>query len=152
MVSTPLDPPTHIERVEFFDNPMNAFITHLLAWFGLLVLAFANGMLREGTYRHTLSAAAAHAVSCFMGVALFGVFVAVLHRWRPLPDAAQAWWVGGLWVLATVAFEFGFGRARGVAWDTLIGMYNPSTGSLWVLVIGATLLMPPLFHWLNRLP
>lgn len=130
---------------------MSPLAMHLVGWFGLLVLAITNGILRESTFARWLPRILAHAVSSFIGIALFALFIAVLHRWRPLPSAAQAWLVGVVWMLATVAFEFSFGRARGVGWDVLIGMYNPATGSLWLLVIAATLLLPPLFHHLTRL-
>lgn len=130
---------------------MAPLFIHLGAWLGLMLLAIGNGALREASFARWLNRPTAHAVSSLVLVALFALFVAGLHRWRPLPSAAQAWLVGGLWLLATVGFEFGFGRARGVGWDVLLGMYNPATGSLWLLVVTATLLLPPIFHHLTRL-
>jgi hypothetical protein len=131
---------------------MSAFWIHLVAWFGLVLLAIINGLVRENTFGRVLSTAASHAASSFLGLALFAIAVALLHRWRPLPNATQAWLVGIAWVLATVVFEAGMGRMRGMTWPQLTAMYDISAGSLWPLLLAATLALPPLFTWLSRLP
>jgi hypothetical protein len=47
-----------------------------------------------------------------------------------------------VWLVLTVAFEFGFGRARGCSWELLLHDYNLFAGRLWLLVLLMVLCAP----------
>lgn len=132
---------------------MSALIWHLLSWFSLLVLAMINGTARVLLYDKYLGAAPGRVLASFIGLALFATLTAMLHRWKPLESVQQAWLVGAVWTVLTMIFEFSMGRYNNqMSTRALIAMYDPTTGSLWLLVILGTLLLPPLFYWVGRMP
>ncbi len=118
-------------------------LRYLAAWFLLAVVAVVNGILREITYGKHMSELAAHQVSTLTGILATGIVVALLSRIWPLESAAQAWIVGGAWLLMTVAFEFGFGRyVAGYSWTRLFADYALFDGRLWL----------PFLAWITVLP
>ncbi|HKL52656.1 MAG TPA: hypothetical protein VJ902_01755 [Wenzhouxiangellaceae bacterium] len=122
-------------------------IAYLLCWFLLAIVGIVNGVLREKTYGRLVSELTAHQVSTATFIVFTGVLVWGVSRTWPLDSAAQAWLVGVLWVTATVAFEFGFGRyVIGHSWQQLRRDYNLLKGRLWLLALIWLLVMPYLFH------
>jgi len=122
-------------------------IAYLLCWFLLVIVGIVNGVLREKTYGRLVSELTAHQVSTATFIVFTGVLVWGVSRTWPLDSAAQAWLVGVLWVTATVAFEFGFGRyVIGHSWQQLRRDYNLLKGRLWLLALIWLLVMPYLFH------
>jgi hypothetical protein len=117
-----------------------------VAWFVILALAIANGALREALLIPALGLRFGTAHS---GILLIGVIWAVaftLVRWRKIRRPAHAWWIGVCWLVATLAFEFGFGRIRGASWPELLDAYTFQNGNLWPLVMATVLLAPSLCH------
>ncbi|MCP5065804.1 MAG: hypothetical protein GY946_04495, partial [bacterium] len=94
---------------------------YVLAWFPMVAIAIANGVLRQAWYGKHLGELQAHQISTLTGVVLFGVYIwFVVRVWRPV-SATQAIAVGLLWLAMTVAFEFLFGHyVAGHPWDRLL--------------------------------
>ena len=68
-------------------------------------------------------------------VILFGVYIWWISRIWNFNSGRQALTVGVVWLLMTVAFEFGFGHwVAGHTWNELLHDYNFAAGRLWVLV------------------
>jgi hypothetical protein len=123
---------------------------YLLCWLLLLVVAIGNGMLREASYGRVLPELAAHQLSTLTGMAFTGLCAWWLLRVWPLQTTRQAWQVGLLWLLLTVAFEFLFGHyVAGHAWQLLLHDYNLATGRVWSLFLLWIALMPYLFFRLR---
>ena len=59
-------------------------------------------------------------------------------------EYSQGWLIalGVMWTLLTVLFEFGFGRAVGQSWATLLENYDVPHGRIWPLVLIVLLLTP----------
>jgi len=113
------------------------------AWFAILVLAIANGALREAVLIPQLGLRTGTALSgVLLTGAVFAVTFALVFWGRP--PAGAAGWIGAGWLLATLAFEFGFGLARGKTWPEMLGAYVFKDGNLWPLVLLALLLAPAL--------
>lgn len=122
------------------------FVRAFVVWFGILVLAFANGTFREVVLVPWLGPRMAHATSVLL---LSGVVLVVSRlslRWLRLPSNAAAWAVGALWLGLTLLFEFGFGRLRGLSWEVLLADYDLAAGRVWPVVLATTLVSP----WLSR--
>jgi hypothetical protein len=110
----------------------------------LLAIAFANGAFRA-YYERYLGAHRANQVSCGIGIALFAIAVWIVNRRWPFESSAQAWRTGVLWMLMTVTWEFLFFHyVAGRSWKELAGNYAFCQGQLWVLVLLAVLVLPPL--------
>jgi hypothetical protein len=116
---------------------------YLLVWLLLAVVGIANGIVRESTYGKVLSDLAAHQLSTVTAILASGVTVWLVHRVWPIETAAQAWLIGGLWLAATIIFEFGFGHyIVGHTWQRLFADYNLFAGRVWGLFLLWVLVMP----------
>lgn len=114
----------------------------LLVWLLLVLVAIANGVLREAAFTPRWGAAAAHVASSLLLATLIFAVAWLTIGWIAPATARQALWVGGAWLLLTVGFEFGFGRWRGKGWDVLLADYDVTRGRIWLLVLVTTALAP----------
>jgi hypothetical protein len=108
---------------------------YLLGWLPMVLIAIANGAIREAWYGKHLGELRAHQLSTFSGLLLFAIYIWALVRLWPPGSAAQAVAVGLMWLALTVAFEFLFGHyGAGLAWVRLLHDYNICAGRVWVVV------------------
>ena len=115
----------------------------LLAWLGGPVIGIANGVTRELVYADRVGDLTAHQISTATGVGLFALYFWILQRRWPLPTTRAALAAGGVWLVLTVAFEFGFGHwGDGKSWGELLADYNVLKGHLWPLVLAWLLVGP----------
>jgi hypothetical protein len=124
---------------------------YFLAWFPMVLIAVANGALREAWLVPRLGEHAARQASTLILVALFAIYIgSVLHRW-PIASSAQAIAVGALWLFLTLAFEFALGRfVSGLSSEEIIEEYNLAAGRLWALVPIWVAASPYVFFRLRR--
>ncbi len=129
------------------------WIRALVGWCMLLLAAVGNGVLRESLLVARFGPSWAHAISSFtLSAAILGITWLAIG-WIAPTSAGDAWRVGVGWLLLTLAFEFGFGRARGTSWATLLADYNLWRGRLWLLVLATTLAAPWIAgQWRNLWP
>lgn len=114
-----------------------------LLWPLLLLLAVVFGAVRDFLLSPLLGDSLARAVET---LALCAVFFILIRRYVAracLSGANRLLGLGLFWTLLTLAFEFGFGRLRGLSWAEMLADYNLLAGRLWVLV-PLTLLFGPL--------
>jgi len=121
-------------------------LKYLIAWFGMMVIAILNGGLRDMAYRPLVGDHAAHQISTIILLLLLaGYFWFLVRKW-PIEYARQAWAIGIMWFLMTVAFEFGMGfLIAGHPWDKLMQDYNLFGGQLWILIPLWVLIGPYVF-------
>lgn len=119
-------------------------------WLLILLLAFANGALRELLLLPWLG----YPWALLLSGLLLGACV-VLVTWfslaaMKLENAAQAFAVGVVWLALTLVFEFTFGRlVQGKPWSELLDAYTFARGNLWPLVLLVILLSPLAVHRLR---
>ena len=118
-------------------------LTYTLAWFPLVILAILNGALREKGYRRFMSELRAHQLSTLIGIVLVGIYVWIMELLWPLESSQQAFQIGGIWLVLTILFEFGFGHyVMGHPWEKLFHDYNIFTGRVWLLFVIWTAISP----------
>ena len=100
----------------------------------MLLIAIANGMLREAVIKRYVSDAVAHRLSTVSLLIFFSAYIWYIIKSYPPASGQQAWLVGLLWVVLTLAFEFGFGLYRGNSLSVLLNEYNLLEGKMWVLI------------------
>ncbi len=116
---------------------------YFLAWFGMVVIAIANGALRQFGYLPLVGELAAHQISSVTIILFFFLYFRIVSGKWPLRSAKEAWSVGILWLGMTIAFEFGFGHfVFGNPWSRLFHDYDLVEGRLWSLVLLAILIGP----------
>jgi hypothetical protein len=126
-------------------------LRYVLAWFPMVLLAIANGVIRVATYGKHMSELRAHQLSTVTGILLFALYIWALTRWWRLESARQALVIGGLWLALTVAFEFAFGHyVVGHPWNRLLNDYDLLAGRVWLIVLAWIAVAPWVFYRLQR--
>jgi hypothetical protein len=122
-------------------------LRYAVAWLPMPVIAIANGALRELTFGKWMAGLHAHQLSTAIGAVAIGLYIRTVVRIWPPSSARNAFAVGLLWLILTVAFEFGFGRAvMHRSWAALAADYDLSAGRIWLLFLCWITLSPFLFH------
>ena len=106
------------------------------AWLGILVLAIANGALREAALVPALGKPWGMILS---GVSLAGLIFAVAYVALPwfgrAPMSSYAA-IGIGWLILTLLFEFAFGRiVQAKPWPQLVEAYTFKDGNIWPIVL-----------------
>jgi len=116
---------------------------YLLVWFLLAIVAITNGIMRQVTYGKSLSDLTAHQISTVTGIIASGALVWFMNRLWPIESSSQAWSIGAVWLVLTIAFEFGFGHyvARH-SWEHLFADYDLRHGRVWSLFLIWMAVMP----------
>ncbi len=119
------------------------YLRALLLWLLLMVLAIANGGFREALLTPRLGAPAAHVVSTLLLCLLIAVTSYTTIPWLAPPTPSAALALGTLWLVLTLAFEFGFGHyVVHKPWSELLADYNLLAGRVWILVPVTVFLAP----------
>lgn len=115
---------------------MSTLSIYIIGWFVLMALAIFNGALRVSTYGKKMPEIRAHQLSCLTGMILIGIAVYFMHFFWPILSGKQALFIGFLWVLITILFEFVFGHyIMKHPWQKLFFDYRLDKGRLWLIVL-----------------
>ena len=115
----------------------------LLVWLLLALVATANGIVRQFTYGRMFTDLAAHQISTVTAILACAALVWVVNRKWPIESASQAITIGVIWLLLTIAFEFGFGHfIAGHSWERLLADYNIMNGRVWLLFLLWIVVLP----------
>lgn len=126
-------------------------LKYFLLWFPMLLLAILNGTIRDLGYKKYLGDLLAHQVSTVSLIILFTIYIFLIVKYFPPVSATQAIWIGIIWMMMTLAFEFGFGRWRGNSWCAILHDYNILEGRIWILIpIWLTIAPYILFKFITR--
>ena len=131
---------------------IKVFLCALGIWVILLVLAIVNAVVRESVYAPKLGKDLGHAVSSIIAI----IYILVITYWftdhiKADVTGVDLFWVGVLWFILTIVFEFGFGHyVMGRSWDYLLADYNILKGRLWSLVLLTMLIAPPFWGLMLR--
>jgi hypothetical protein len=117
-------------------------------WLAILVLAVANGLLREAVLIPALGRFAGLMTSGLV-LSLLILLVALLAApWYGRLEAGSYWQIGAVWLVLTVSFEFGLGRLiQYKPWQELLQAYTFSGGNIWPAVLLMVLVAPRLAAW-----
>jgi len=126
-------------------------LRYVLLWVPMLVIAVANGALRQATFAKSMPELRAHQLSTLIGSALIGLFVWLVVRAWPPSSGGQALRIGLVWLLLTVAFESFMGlvlERRTLA--QVLHAYNLFAGRVWVLFLVWLTVSPWVFFHLRH--
>jgi hypothetical protein len=133
------------------DMTASVWLKALALWLLILVLAIANGLLREAVLVPALGRFAG-LVASGIALSLLILLVALLAApWYGRLEAGRYWLIGAGWLVLTVAFEFGMGRVvQHKPWHELLEAYTFSGGNIWPAVLLTVLVAPRLAAWARR--
>ena len=115
----------------------------LVVWVGILLLAIANGALREAVLVPALGQPVGLVLS---GILLSGLILLIAYLalpWMGQARRASYLAIGMGWLCLTLVFEFSFGRVvQGKPWSQLLEAYRFTDGNLWPFVLLVTAAAP----------
>jgi hypothetical protein len=115
----------------------------LAVWCLLLLLAVLNGGVRDTWLSPALGDTPGRAISTVLLSLLILMATRLTVRWIGPRSAGSAMAIGALWVVLTLAFEFGVGHyGFGKSWAELLADYDLLRGRIWILVLLVTFLAP----------
>ena len=102
----------------------------------MLVIAVANGALRQLTFANVMSELHAHQLSTLIGSVCIGTFIWIVIRNWPPSSSRQALLIGLVWVLLTVTFESFMGLVlQHRPLQDVLYEYNLFAGRVWILFL-----------------
>ncbi|MDY6819070.1 MAG: hypothetical protein SVG88_10455 [Halobacteriales archaeon] len=121
-------------------------------WLGLAVVAILNATVREVLISPVVGNYWGHVASTGTFIALLAIIAGRYFTRLTDHTVVELLAIGGLWLVLTVVFEFGFGHyVMGASWERLLADYDLLAGRVWVLVLVALATFPVLFgHYLDR--
>ena len=125
----------------------------LIVWVVLLVVAVANGAIRQAWLVPLTGGLTGHQLSTLTLSA--GIFLVawLTIGWMGPATPAEARLIGLGWVALTLVFEFGAGRyAFGKTWPELLADYDVMSGRIWILVLATTSWSPSIAAALRLRP
>ena len=125
------------------DRRRRVLLRGVAVWGAILVGANINGAFRELVLRPLLGAGPAHLASTLLLSALILLIAGSTSGWMAPSGPRDAWRIGLLWLLLTLAFELLAGRYLfGSSWERILGEYDVTAGRIWILVPIVTLIAP----------
>jgi hypothetical protein len=119
-----------------------------LAWLVILMLAIANGAVREVALVPSLGRIGSCVLSGLVLASLVALVAYVFVGSRPNITVSQGVHIGVFWLFLTLAFEFGFGLyVQHRSWADLLDAYTFKGGNLWPVVLVVTLCAPAVAAW-----
>lgn len=79
----------------------------------MIFIAVLNGTARDLVYKKYVSELAARQISTISLIIFFGIYLGLVLKKYPIQSEFQAFYIGALWLVLTLAFEFGLGRFGG---------------------------------------
>jgi hypothetical protein len=125
-------------------------LSYILLWLPMAALAIANGAIRDSYYKKYVGASKAKRISTITLLIILGIYIAFVMDKFPVESPIEAWEVGIVWVLMTLAFEFGLGALRNVTPEEMLSEYNIFKGRIWVLIPVELLVVPWLFYLMSK--
>jgi hypothetical protein len=122
----------------------------LAVWALIIGVESLHGILRRLFLEPLIGDMPARRVSVLAGSLLIVVVALVCSRWLAARSRWEQLLVGGLWVVLTVAFEIGLGRAFGYGWPRILSDYDLARGGLMPLGLLAMLFTPLAADFLRR--
>lgn len=113
-----------------------------LWWLLLCAAAFAAGAARVKFLEPRIGERTAHQIgTLFLCAVIAAAAYCVVAASQLTP--ADAVVLGTIWLLLTLAFEFGFFHfGMGIPWEKLLADYNIAKGRIWPLALATDLLAP----------
>jgi len=131
---------------------MKMIAVTLGTWFLFMILAIINAGIRNGVYKPIVGDLTAHQISTLIFVIVIFVVTYLILRFSDLNlSDSQALFMGIIWVILTIGFEFIAGHyVFGNSWEKLLADYNILNGRVWSLVLLTVFIAPLLSSFILR--
>lgn len=122
-----------------------------LIWLVLFAAEIIHGVLRAVVLVPLVGEFRSNQIGVFTGSVIILVIAYLTIRWNGAKCRRELLFVGAIWLLATVAFEVGFGRlVMGLPWERITADYKILEGGLMPLGLGVLFFSPMIAAWLRK--
>ena len=125
-------------------------IKQILLWLPMIAIAFANATLRELVLIKHFSEFKAHQLSTISLIILCSIYIWFVFPLLNIQNSKQAFLIGFVWMLLTIAFEFSLGRLTNKSWEYLFQDYNLFAGRIWLLFLFSLFVLPYLIYMVKN--
>jgi uncharacterized membrane protein YoaK (UPF0700 family) len=125
-------------------------IKPFLLWLPMIVIAFANATLRQLIFIKYFNDLRAHQLSTITLIILCSIYVGFVFPFLNIQNSKQAIFIGFVWVVLTVLFEFSLGRLVNRSWESLLQDYNITAGRIWLFFLICLFLLPYLYYIVRK--
>ncbi|MBC5775621.1 hypothetical protein H8S95_16205 [Pontibacter sp. KCTC 32443] len=100
----------------------------------MIVIAVLNGTIRDFVYKKYVGELLARQISTITLILLFAAYIWFVINKYPPATSEHAIYIGVLWLVLTLVFEFGIGYMSGKTWAQMLEDYNIIKGRIWILI------------------
>ena len=127
-----------------FNNQYRIYFRAILTWLLFIPIVFMNAAVRELVYKPFTGELLAHQVSTIKGsVAFFLLAFFLLRHYMYNTPNDKLLFIGLMWVVLTIVFEFSLGIFVTVAsWNEMLNDYNIGQGRIWIFFLVIILITP----------
>ena len=115
---------------------------YLMYWLPMILLAVANGTLRQFILLDRFGELKAHQLSTLLLIVLCSIYVWAIFSQLSIQSTRQAFIVGIVWVALTIIFEFGMGTLANRPMENLLRDYQILSGRVWLVFLAWLLFLP----------
>lgn len=123
---------------------------YFLLWLPMIALAFANAAIRQLIFIKYFTELRAHQFSTITLMSFCSVYVWLIFSFLNIQKSGQAFRIGLMWMILTIAFEFSLGRLTNHSWTELLQQYNFFSGHIWPLFLLWLLFLPLSFYYVKK--
>lgn len=123
---------------------------YLLLWLPMIAIAFLNATLRELVFTKFFNPRYSNDLSTVTLTFLCGLYIGLIFPKLDVRKGKEALFIGGVWIVLTILFEFGLGLLTHHSLNSLLQQYNLLQGNIWVLFLLCLSLFPYLFYRLRK--
>ena len=125
-------------------------INQFLLWLPMIVIAIINGTLRQLFFTKSMNELRAHQLSTITLILFCSIYIYFVFPILDVRSIKQALFIGFIWTVLTISFEFSLGRLNNKSWSLLLQDYNVGKGHIWPIFLTSLFLMPCLFYLLKK--
>jgi hypothetical protein len=123
---------------------------YFFLWLPMIVIAFANAVLRQLLFIKYFNELRAHQFSTITLIILCSIYAGFVFPFLNVQSSKQALLIGFIWVVLTVMFEFSLGRLTKKTWTYLLQDYNIMAGHIWLVFLFCLFVLPYVFYILKK--
>src|SRR5690606_5673360 len=116
----------------------------------MIVLAFANATLREMFLIKHFNELRANQLSTISLIIFCAIYIWFILPFLNIQNFIQAFLIGLIWVILTIAFEFALGRVTNKSWEFLLKEYNILEGRIWPLFLLCLFFLPYIVYLIRK--
>ena len=125
-------------------------INYFLLWLPMIAIALANATFRELVIVNFYQVQTAHQLSTVSLIILCTIYIWSIFPYLKVNSTRQSLFIGLVWVLLTILFEFTLGIFTSQSWESMLDAYNLLSGNIWTVFLVFLFLTPYILFTIKK--